>query len=291
MAAMTRPDWRRLASEPLLHFLVLGGLLFLLWGEGGAADPSRRRIVVGPGQLDHILAAFHATWQRAPTPQELDSLIADHVREEILYREAVALGLDGDDTVVRRRMRQKMELMITSLADAGEPTQEQLASWLRDHAERYRAETRVSLRQILFSRQKREDRAEADAAAALARLRAGASGATAGDAGDATMLPEWMREAPLSEVGGQFGSLFAETVASLPLHEWSGPIETGYGVHLVLLEERIEGEIPPLDAVRDAVRRDWMAARTESVKEDAYRKLLETYDVSVELPAATAAAP
>src|SRR5215510_7669219 len=114
---MTRSVWRRLLSEPLVHFLVLGGLLFLLWGEGSGADPSRRRIVVGPAQLDHIVAAFSAAWQRPPTKQELDGLIAEHVKDEILYREAVKLGLDGEDTVVRRRMRQKMEMMITGLAD------------------------------------------------------------------------------------------------------------------------------------------------------------------------------
>jgi len=282
---MSRSVWRRLLAEPLVHFLALGGLLFLLWGEGGGADPSRRRIVVGPGQLDHILAAFNATWQRSPTQQELDGLIADHIKEEVLYREAVALGLDGDDTVVRRRMRQKMELMVTSLADAVEPTQEQLEAWLREHPDRYRAETRLTLRQILFSRQKRSDAAEPDAVRELARLKAGAgAGGDLDGAGDSTLLPARMHEAPLSEVAGQFGSVFAQTVAALPLREWSGPIESGYGVHLVLLEARVERQVPSLAEVRDAVRRDWLDARIESMKEDAYRRLLATYDVRIELP-------
>jgi len=269
----------RLLREPLVHFLALGAALFALFAavgrDEGGAD---RRIVVAAGAVEHLAAVFERTWQRPPTPVELEGLVADHVREEILYREAVALGLDRDDVIVRRRMRQKLELLAEGLGRSVEPSDEELAAFLAAHAERYRVEPRVAFQQLYLSRDRRGPAAGADAARLLARLRAGDPAAL----GDPLPLPATLRDAPLSEVGRQFGARFAERLATLPIGEWSGPVESGYGPHLVRVEARSEGRVPALAEVREAVARDWQGARAEAAAEELYRTLRSRYQVVVE---------
>jgi hypothetical protein len=268
--------------EPLLHFLALGTGLFLLFSAVGDDDPGPRRIVVGPGTIDTIRATFERTWQRPPTPEELDGLLADHVREEILYREATALALDRDDVVVRRRMRQKMELLAASFGEASEPTEAQLEAWLREHPDRYRSETRLGLRQIYLSRERRGERLEGDAARLLDTLRGVGTPADHSVLGDPISLPDELRDAPLSEVARLFGEVFAARLTELPLDEWSFPVESGYGAHLVRVEQRVPGNLPALDQVREAVLRDWQAAQVTAAQEAFYQSLREGYTVEIE---------
>ena len=169
---MAESPWRRVLREPLLHFAVLGLGLFALFSAVGGEDPGSRRIVVANGTLENLAATFALTWQRPPTQSELEGLVADHVREEILYREAVALGLDADDVIVRRRMRQKMELLAESFGESAEPDEADLEAWLREHPDRYRSETRLGLRQVYLSRDARGADVESDAARLLETLRA-----------------------------------------------------------------------------------------------------------------------
>lgn len=272
----------RLLREPLLHFLALGAALFALFAAfGQGPGGTERRIVVDAGTVEHLAAVFERTWQRPPTPGELEGLVADHVREEVLYREAVALGLDRDDVIVRRRMRQKLELFAEGLGRDADPSEEELSAFLAAHAERYRIESRLAFRQLYLSRDRRGPAAEADALHLLARLRAGDARDPA-PLGDPLPLPATMRDASLSEVGGQFGAPFAERLAELPLGEWSGPVESGYGLHLVRVEERSEGRLPRLAEVHDAVLRDWQAARAEEAVAQLYDALRARYEVVVE---------
>jgi len=200
--------WRRVLREPLLHFAVLGLGLFALFSAVGGEDPGSRRIVVANGTLENLAATFALTWQRPPTQSELEGLVADHVREEILYREAVALGLDADDVIVRRRMRQKMELLAESFGESAEPDEADLEAWLREHPDRYRSETRLGLRQVYLSRDARGADVESDAARLLETLRADSTDDPSA-LGDPISLPGELRDAPLSEVARQFGEVFA----------------------------------------------------------------------------------
>jgi hypothetical protein len=265
--------------EPLLHFLVLGVGLFALFDLVGADAPDSRRIVVGPGTLENLAATFARTWQRPPTRAELEGLVAGHVREEILYREAVTLGLDADDVIVRRRMRQKMELLAESFGEAEEPGEADLETWLREHADRYRSEPRLGFRHVYLSRDLRGEDVESVAARLLEALRAGGD---PGALGDPISLPGELRDAPLSEIARLFGEGFAARLAGLPPGAWTGPVESGYGVHLVLVRDRAEGRQPALGEVREAVLRDWQSARVEAARESYYQSLREGYTVVIE---------
>jgi len=285
------PRWRRALREPLLHFLALGAGLFALFALVGGEEPGSRRIVVGSGTLENLAATFARTWQRPPTRAELEGLVADHVREEILYREAVALGLDADDVIVRRRMRQKMELLAESFGEAAEPGEADLEAWLREHADRYRSEPRLGFRQVYLSRDRRGADVESDAARLLEALRSGGAAGDPEALGDPITLPGDLRDAPLSEVARQFGESFAAGIAELPPGEWTGPVESGYGVHLVRVEDRVEGRQPALGEVREAVLRDWQSARVEDARESYYRSLREGYSVVIEDPAVEKSVP
>ena len=162
---------RTLLKEPLLHFLAIGAALFL-WFQwsGTGSGPTSTRIVLSAGQIEHLAAGYTKAWRRPPTEAELKGLIDDWVREEIAVREAMAAGLDRDDTVIRRRLRQKLEFLQEDAADTTVPTDAQLQAWLEANANAFRTEPRVSFRQVYFSKDKRGLAAEADAKSALARL-------------------------------------------------------------------------------------------------------------------------
>jgi hypothetical protein len=272
----------RLAREPLLHFLVLGAGLFVLFAVVGGEDPGSRRIVVGSGTVENLAALFERTWLRPPTERELDGLIADHVREEIFTREATALGLDRDDVIVRRRLRQKMELLSAGFGASAEPSDAELEEHLRIHADRYRREPRLSFRQVYVSRERRGAEAERAAAGLLEPLRAGHDPS---EIGDPFPLPLDNRELSLSEVSRQYGEAFAAKLAEIEPGAWTGPVESGYGPHLVFVELRSEGFLPPLAEIRERVLADWQAAQGETATEAYYDSLRERYEVVIERPA------
>jgi parvulin-like peptidyl-prolyl isomerase len=264
----------------LLHFFALGAGLFALSAilQGPVAE-APNRIHVDAAQIRQIEQGFERTWQRPPTRQELEGLVDEFVREEIYYREALAMGLDRDDTIVRRRMRQKLEFLSNDLAPPSEPDDAALERHLAAHADAHRIEPRVALRQVFVSRDRRGDAAVDEARALLARLPLDPGAAAAGDP---SMLPASLALAPLGEVRRVFGDDFAAAVARVEPGRWTGPIESGFGLHLVFVERREEGRLPTLAEVRDAVRADWESARRTEANEAFYRRLRERYQVTVD---------
>ena len=273
----------RLLREPLLHFVLLGTAFFAAaaWLPGGGAG--RQRIVVTSGQIEHLSENFRRAWLREPTREELDGLIRDYLREEVAYREALALGLDRDDTVIRRRLRQKMEFISEDGAEA-EPTDEELAGYLEKNADRFRVEERVSFSHVYFNPERRGAALDEDVARALEQLRGGDGNWR--DAGDGTLLQKEVRKMAPSVIARSFGAEFATELARLSIGEWRGPIRSAYGVHVVIVRERIPSVVPPLEEVRDAVRRDWANDRRVAASQKLYARLLKRYDVTVERPPA-----
>jgi parvulin-like peptidyl-prolyl cis-trans isomerase-like protein len=282
-----RLRWLR---EPLLHFLILGAALFWLAGAFGEPGGGRQgRIVLTAGDLEQLEAGFERTWQRPPTQEELAGLLEDRVREEIFYREALALGLDRDDTIVRRRMRQKMEFLSEDLA-AAEPSDAELESWLAAEREGFRQEPRVAFRQVYLSRDRRGEAVQADALRLLAELRAADADRDPALQGDPLPLPAESDALSASEVSRLFGGTFSARLFELPVGRWEGPVESAYGLHLVFIRERVEGRDPALAEVRDAVAREWLADRRRQAREDFYRDLRSRYEVELPAPVAAAAA-
>ena len=275
---------KRLLKEPLVHFLLLGAALFaafaLMQEPGARGDASE--IVVTVGQVENLAATFEKAWQRPPTPRELAGLVQDRVREEVYYREAKALGLDEDDTVIRRRLRQKMEFISDDIAAQAEPTEAELTAYLETHGESFRIEPRFTFRQVYLDPLKHDDRLERDARQLLARLNDAGDAADLTDLGDPLMLEQRFTSVSAGAVARQFGGIFAERLADVTPGRWHGPIESGYGMHLVQVGEREEGRLPALAEVREAVQREWANARRLEANEEFYRNLLRRYTVTID---------
>lgn len=283
---------RKWLREPLLHFLLLGLGLFLVYGWiGGPAEGEGGNIVITQGRIEQLTVGFLRMHQRLPDNNELDDLIDDAIREEIYYREAKALGLDGDDTIVRRRLRQKLEFVSQDVAPVPEPSDAQLQAYLRQNPQRFRMERRYSLTQVYLSPQRHGSNLAGDAQNLLAELqRAGPTAATDGR-GDAFLLQQRFEQIRASELLRLFGSKFEAALRTQPIGEWAGPVPSGYGMHLVLLRERDADRPAPLQEVRDDLRREWMHVQRTQANARFYADLRKRYDVSVERPAAIDASP
>jgi hypothetical protein len=266
----------RFLRDPLAGFLAAAAGVFLFYAAGSGAGDPRPELRITTADIEHLLESFDVVWMREPTEDELRELIDDRVRDEVFYREAIAMGLDRDDTIIRRRLRQRMELFATELLTPRKPSDAELWGFLERHRERYRTEAVVSFRQVYVNPE-----TGGDPARVLEVLRARGEGAV-DDLGDVTLLPNALAETRLSAVSAQFGSSFAEGLSRAPIGEWSGPTESAYGVHLVRLDRREEGRLPPLDEIRDAVVRDWETAQTEEAVQAFYLGLLDRYSVVVE---------
>ena len=274
---------KRLLKEPLVHFLVLGALIFAghgLLGRDGARAPGR--IVVSQGQLESMRVGFTRTWQRAPTNEEWEGLIRDRVREEVYCREAMALGLDRDDTIIRRRLRQKMEFISDDIDARTPPTDADLRAYLAAHPESFRVEPRFTFSHVFLNPEKHGENLARDAARLLAQLRQAGARADAPALGDPYLLEHQFKSVPASEVEKQFGRGFAAKLGGILPGEWQGPVESGYGVHLVRVSERAEGGLPALADVRDVVRREWDDRRRQEANETFYQGLLKSYTVTIE---------
>jgi hypothetical protein len=279
---------RKLIREPLFHFLLLGAVIFFIAGRSRSiAVPSGDKIVVTESQIESIVVGFSRTWMRPPTQEELQGLVNDYVRDEVLYREARTMGLDQDDVIVRRRMRQKFEFLIEDMAArTGPPSDQELEAYLRQHVDQYSKEPGFSFEQIFFSREKRGASAEAEATAMLARLR-GKSAIDIEKLGDTLLLPSQFEKTSPGETARLFGEKFTNELTKTQLGTWAGPIESSYGLHLVRVNARIPEVAPLLANVRESVLRDLLSDRRKQELDTEYEKLRARYTVIVEQPEAS----
>lgn len=273
---------RRLLTEPLLHFLLLGLAIFGAYGVLGPDEQPPSSIVVTEGIINGQIESFSRTWLRPPTPQEVDELIREYIREEVYYREGMALGLDRDDTVIRRRLKQKLEFVAEAQGIATEPTDEDLRAYLEQRRDAYRIDARVSFVHVFLSAERRGNAVAQDAARLLDILQSSKETIDPAALGDPTLLEPRFEDLPLRDVAAQFGDAFAARVAEVPVGQWQGPIESGYGMHLVFVGARTNGRAPALGEIRDALRRDWLNERRIVANEAYYQSLLQRYTVTIE---------
>lgn len=276
---------KKLLREPLVHFLLLGLLVFAgfkVTSRNEAGEPGK--IVVTQAQVETLVTGFSRTWQRPPTTLELERLIREYIREEVCTREALALGLDKDDSVIRRRLRQKLEFISDSVASQADPTEEQLQQYLQAHANSFRGERQFTFSQVYLDPQKHGENLTRDINQILAELRLAGSKTDVSKMGDSLLLEQNFESVPTGEVSKQFGEKFVANLAQLPVGEWSGPIESGYGLHLVIVTDRKNGSAPALADVRETVKRDWLNAQRSETNEKFYQALLKRYTVTVEEP-------
>ena len=270
---------KALIKEPLLHFLLIGVVLFTAFGlKQNGNNEAENRILVSTGQIDQLSAQFERARLRPPTDTELAGLIEGFVRDEVYYREARAMGLDQNDPVVRQRMRLKLEFLLEDLATQVTPDDAKLTEFMLSQPDRFRKEPRLSFTQVYLNPDKRPELA-GDAVEILGRLNGGAPPEAEGDR---TLLEPEYRLAAQFEISRIFGEEFAQQLATLEPGDWTGPLISGYGGHLVKVSAKQAGRFPDLSEIRKQVEQEYLVEHRRELKNTTYLKLREGYEIEIE---------
>jgi len=275
----------RIIHEPLFHFLLAGMVLFIvyqLWGQRVGEDMAPQKIVVTEGRVQNLQDTFNRRWKHPPTEEELLDLIHSYIREEVLYREAKRLGLDRDDSIIRRRLRQKIEFLSQDIATLPVPTDEELNHFLVEHADRYRMESRYSFSQVYLAPNTSRKPLEADIKHLLNVLNEGEAVPNLALLGDMLGLPSRIEDKTGDEVARLFGQPFTAELDKLATGRWQGPVYSGFGVHLILLENRDPGRLLSLEEAREQVVGAWAIDQRERANEEWYESLLARYDIKIQ---------
>jgi len=273
----------RVIREPLFHFLILGAAIFAahsLITRHKTDKPGE--IIVTQAAIENLATGFTRTWQRPPTEDELQGLVRDYIREEAAYREALALGLDRDDLIVRRRLRQKLEFVSDDLATRTEPSDVELQTFLEAHRDTFQSEPLFSFRQIYFNPQLHGKSLHHHLALVLDDLRHPDSHKPKIDRGDPFLLQQTFDDVSLAELKKTFGDQFASAISTLPVGSWQGPIDSGYGAHLVYVAKHTDSRLGALTEVREQVRRECLDAKRREATDKFYKALLSRYSVRIE---------
>ena len=270
---------RKLLREPMLHFLLIGIALFGAYRWVSPGDSGGRRIVITQGVVDDLVTQHVAAKGREPSPTELDHLIETYIRDEILYLEGMRLGLERDDIVVKRRVRQKIEMIAEEDASIRAPTDADLSAYLTANQARFVQPAILTFEQVFLGQPTSGSGVVHVVAITREALR---HGADPEELGKPTLLPHRMTRTPADLVARDFGPSFTAVLEKVPVGEWAGPIDSSFGAHYVRVVDRTPAAAPQLAAVRDQVVREWENERRQRARTDAYAKMRGEYEVSIE---------
>jgi peptidyl-prolyl cis-trans isomerase C len=277
----------RLLREPLLHFVLIGAAIYGLYGLLAEPVPEAtdKTIVVSAGEIEWMRTSWQKRWKRPPTPKEFDGLVQQYIRETVLYREALTMGLNKHDQIIRRRLAQKLEFLAKDLVSLTPPSNEELLAYFDTHRDRYQEPARHTFTQVFIDPDKRGD-ATLDYAKAIKTtlIARGDTIENAGALGDRFMLQNYYPEKDQVEIGKLFGSGFAESLVKLAPKQWHGPVLSGYGVHLVYVSNISEPPPPVFAEMRDRVVQDWTNEKREELNEKFYANLRNQYTIVVKQP-------
>jgi hypothetical protein len=277
----------KLLREPLVQFMFIGAFIYLLYGVFAEPVPEAddKAIVVTAGEVEWIQTAWQKRGNRPPTAAEFDGLMQQYIRETVLYREALTMGLNKHDQVIRRRLAQKLEFLARDLVALIPPSEEDLHSYFEEHKERYQQPALYTFTQVFVDPDKRGDATLDDARKIKAELIArGDDFVDAGTLGDSFMLQNYYQQKDQVEIQKQFGSGFTESLIVLSPGQWHGPVLSGYGVHLVYVQTVTEPPPPVFAEVRERVEQEWKSDKGEELNEQFYESLREQYTVVIEEP-------
>ena len=277
----------KLLREPLLHFMFIGAVIYLLYGVFAEPVPedADKTIVVSAGEVEWMKTSWQKRWNRPPTEAEFDGLIQQYIRETVLYREALTMGLNKHDQVIRRRLAQKLEFLAKDLVALIPPTDEELQAYFDEHQDRYQEPVLYTFTQVFIDPDKRGDTTLGDAEVIKTTLvTQGNAIDDAGALGDDFMLQNYYPEKDRVEIQKLFGSGFTESLVKLSPGQWHGPVLSGYGVHLVYVSNISEPPVPVFAEVRERVVQDWTTDKSEELNEKFYASLREQYTVVIEEP-------
>lgn len=279
----------RLFKEPLLQFLIIGAAIYGAYALFASPEDDYRdnTILVDSNRIDAMISEWESRWNRPPTRQEIEGLIQAYVKEDVLYRQAVAMGLNEDDPITRRRMAQKLEFLTSDLASFQQPAEGELKQFFKENQEAYRDPDLVSFTQIFVDPDARGDATLVDAAQILEQVTAaGKPSEETSLLGDRFMLQNYFASATELDIRRQMGSGFAEQVMKLQPGQWYGPVLSGYGVHLVYVYDIFAAPPAEFETVQDRVLEDWHAMKRDEFNAEFLKSLKDRYEIIVdELPA------
>lgn len=279
---------KKLWREPLLHFVVIGLMLFGIYSylnHGRLGIAPSRQIVVNLDDLRIMETYFESQWHRQPTAQEFQAMVEDKIREEVLYREALAMGLDKDDTIVKRRMAQKMQFLAEDVAAAHEPSAAELKAWFDKNKDKFALPSRYSFRHLYFSTDRRGKNAQEDAAKVLAKIAGQREDSKlAVSSGDSFMFQDYYRDRTPEALAKEFGPPFAVAIEKLKPGSWQGPVGSGYGWHLAFVDTVIPGRVPAFEEIEPEVKTAWLGEQKAKAWHKAYADMRAKYSVFLPAP-------
>ena len=267
--------------EPLLHFLLIGAVLFAAYDSQNKDFVENNRIVISEDQIDRLITLWEKKRQRLPAQDELQGLIEQQIREEVMYRE-LAMGLDQNDKIVRRRLAQKVEFISADLAALAEPTETELANYLVTNSKKFEQPANINFEQVYISYDKHGDNVEAYANNLLNKLTKANSTIDIKSFSDSLLLEQQYQQITEHNVSRLFGKAFARELFALPVGSWQGPITSGFGLHLIQIDKKSESSLPELTAVREKVRAEWMAQQRNNMDKNFYQSLRQRYEIVIE---------
>jgi peptidyl-prolyl cis-trans isomerase C len=274
---------KRCLREPLVHFVLIGGTLFAVYSalhSKETASIDSKKIVLTASDLEQIGLMWQAQGRPVPTAEQIQSLLDNKIREEVLYREALELGLDKEDTIVKRRMAQKMDFLAEDLSDLREPTREELKAWFGKNSERFKVPGRASFRHLYFSFDKHGNKTSDIAAEALKKISGRASNSPeAAAVADSFMFQDYYGDRSFDELAKTFGPGFARSLFAQQTGSWQGPIESGYGWHLIFIDSVTPARVPELEEVETDARTQWVSAQRDQTKQRMYERMKSHYEI------------
>lgn len=272
-------------SNPLFHFLLLALLIYVVYGFFGVKQntDSERTIVVTQSTINWLGESWEKLWNRPPTENEMDGLINQYIRETILYREALNMGLDKDDVIIRRRLAQKFEFLTQDLIQVYEPSKDELIIYFNENKDKYRNPDLITFHHIYFDPDKRGDSTLSDAEQSKIKLNKFEQPTEGIDQfGDTFMLQSYYPERTEQEISKDFGPPFAESVFNLEQGEWIGPVLSGYGTHLVYVDTKNEAPDPEFDPLKEILAEDWKEMKRQEINDNFYKNLIGRYKIVIE---------
>lgn len=281
---MKNSKFHTLLREPLLHFLLIGAALFLVYNLLNEDLVENNRIVISEAEIDRLIAVWEKKRQRLPTQDELQGMIEQQVREEVMYREALAMGLDKNDSIVRRRLAQKVEFISADIAALAKPDEAELSDYLIANSKQFEQPARIDFVQVFINPDKHAENIQDYTKSLLNELAQSDLKRDFTTLGDSLMLEQQHQQVSEHDVTRLLGKDFASQLFILPVGSWQGPVVSGYGVHLVRVENKVAAQLPELEAIREKVQNEWFAKQRRIMDEAFYKGLRQRYEIVIEKP-------
>lgn len=272
---------KKIIKEPFSHFILFGITLFLLYGLVNDNSNSKDTIIINDFDVSTLISKWEMQWKRQPTEQELQNLIAQNIKQEVYYQEALKMNLDHNDEIIKRRLAQKMQFLSNDIAALIEPSDDDLGKYYKDHSDKYLSPPSYSLYQITFSPDKRIDNYK-DASETLQQF-PNATFKEMKSWGDSLPFNYFFENVSANELRLQLGSKFSTALKKQEINKWVGPIPSGFGYHLVFITEKNVPNLSDFESVKKNVIRDYEYDRQKEMDKTIYHELKKKYEIDINI--------